>query len=322
MKNRSLNKLAAVGAGLLLLAGLGFSQSGRGVGRLGGVVVDVQGVPLEGIKVALVFQRDMSPKFDTVTNKKGEFSFMALGSGIFLLSAYGKGYDPVNNQVNVSQLQVNPKVTITMKKSEKVGGGLIEDESTFAMLEKGNTLFREQKYDEAIVQFQAFIEKNPLAYQVEINIADCYREKGDIAKATEMYNKIVERAQTDQAMGKEMAARALAGLGNIMIKQNKIAEAQDFFKRSIENSPKDEVLAYNVGEIYFSNQGYDDAIKYFEMAIQIKPDWPDPYERLGSVFLNKADTASAVAKYEKFLTLEPEGQRAERVKAILGVIKK
>jgi len=107
-----------------------------------------------------------------------------------------------------------------------------------------------------------------------------------------------------------------------MVKQNKLDAAQDYFKQSIASSPKDEILAYNVGEIYFSNQGLDEALKYFDLAAQIKPDWPDPYLKLGYVYLNKADNASAVAKFEKFLLLEPEGERAALVKNILNAIKR
>ena len=58
------------------------------------------------------------------------------------------------------------------------------------------------------------------------------------------------------------------------------------------------------------------------MAAQIKPDWPDPYLKLGYVYLNKADYANAVGKLEKFLSLEPEGERAALAKNILNAIKK
>ena len=70
-----------------------------------------------------------------------------------------------------------------------------------------------------------------------------------------------------------------------------------------------------------SNQGLDDALKYFQLASLIKPDWPDPSLKLGYV-LNKADNANAIAKFEKFLTLEPDGERAAMVKNIIGAIRK
>jgi tetratricopeptide (TPR) repeat protein len=150
-----------------------------------------------------------------------------------------------NENLKFDTVTVNPKVTIKLKKGDKPGGSFIQDESTFAFLEKGNQCFREQKYDEAIGRFQQFVEKNPAAYQ-----------------------------------------------------------------------------AYNVGEIYFSNQALDEALKYFEPASQIKPDWPDPYLKFGYVYLNKADSVNAVAKFEKLLTLESEGERAAPVKNILNAIKR
>jgi tetratricopeptide (TPR) repeat protein len=314
--------LIFLAAAVLAAAGLVSAQAGRGIGRLGGICTDLEGNPLENIKVQIVFGQNENLKFDTLSSKKGEWSFLGLGTGNWNLTAFGAGFDPVNQSLYVSQLSVNPKVTIKLKKAEKPGGGLIQDESSFGFLDKGNQLYREQKYDEAIVQFQQFIEKNPAAYQVRISIADCLREKGDFEKASVIYNEIIERSKTDPAMGKEMAAKGLAGLGNIMVKQNKLDAAQDYFKQSIVSSPKDEILAYNVGEIYFSNQGLDEALKYFDLASQIKPEWPDPYLKLGYVYLNKADNVNAVSKFEKFLTLEPEGERAALVKNILNAIKR
>jgi tetratricopeptide (TPR) repeat protein len=316
---RAIFILAFIG---ILASGLAYAQAGRGVGRLAGSVVDGSGNPLEGAKLQLVFSQNENLKFEAVSSKKGEWAFLGLGTGNWFLTVFLAGHDPINQTLYVSQLSANPKVTVTLKKSSRPTGGIIEDEASFAFLEKGNQLFREGKFDEAILQFQQFLEKNPQAYQVQLTIADCYREKGDFDKASELYTKIIDLAKADAALGKDMAARAQAGIGNIFVKQNKLAEAQDYFKRSIENSPKDEILAYNVGEIYFSNQQVDEALKYFELAAQIKPDWPDSYFKLGYVYLNKADMPNAIAKFEKFLTLEPEGERAALVKNILNAIKK
>lgn len=306
----------------LSASGLAYSQAGRGVGRIGGVVVDTEDKPIEGVKVMIVFSADENLKHETTTNKKGEWAFLGLGTGNWNMTAAVKGFLPVSKPLYVSQLSVNPKVTVRLQKTSTGGGGIIQDETTFVFLEKANQLFKEKKYDEAIASYQQFMEKNPAAYQVSLSIADCYQEKGEIEKAMELYNKIIERAKTDQAMGKEMTAKAQAGIGNCYLKQNKLQEAQDFFKQSVDNSPNDEILAYNVGEIYFKNGKFDDALHYFDLAAQIKPDWPDPYLKLGYVFLNKADNANAISKLEKFLSLEPEGERAANAKNIINILKK
>ncbi len=306
----------------LLASGLAFSQAGRGIGRIGGVVVDPDDKPIEGAKVQVVFSQNENTKFETLTNKKGEWAFLGLGTGNWSMTASVKGYLPVSKSLYVSQLSVNPKVTIRLQKASPGAGGLILDETTFVFLEKGNQLLKDGKYDEALASYQQFLEKNPAAYQVQMSIADCYREKGEVDKALDLYNKVIEQAKSDTAGGKDATAKAQAGIGNSYLKQNKIQEAQEFFKKSVDNTPNDEILAYNVGEIYFKNQNYDEALRYFDLAAQIKPDWPDPYLKLGYVYLNKADYASATGKLEKFLSLEPEGERAALAKNILNAIKK
>jgi len=123
-------------------------------------------------------------------------------------------------------------------------------------------------------------------------------------------------------MGKTMEARALAGIGVCYLKQDNLEEAKKVFKQSIEAAPEDEVLAYNVGEICFSNQQIDEAARYFELASQIKPDWPDPYLKLGYVYLNKGNMEKAVEHLEHFIKLEGDTERSARVQDIIKTIKK
>ncbi len=119
-----------------------------------------------------------------------------------------------------------------------------------------------------------------------------------------------------------MAAKGLAAIGLCYLRQDNFEQAQEYFKKSIEISPQDELLPYNVAEICFSNQKIDEAQKYYEMAAQIKPEWPDPYLKLAYLYLNKGDMTKAAEYLEKFLKLEPESERSAQAKAILGTIKK
>jgi Tfp pilus assembly protein PilF len=321
MDHRLISKLAAGAAIVLLLAGLGLAQAGRGTARMNGVVLDPAGKPVVGAKVTAVFIQQGGSTFETTTDKKGEFTFMGVGTGNWDVTVEAKGYLPVTQRIATSQLNKNPKSTIKLEKKAE-GTGIVQDEATFQMLEEGNAFFKEGKYDTALLMYEDFLAKNPGAYQVLLNIGDCYREKGEYDKALEAYNKLITQSGTDTAMGKAMGAKGLAAIGLCYLKQNKLTEAQDYFKKSIEMAPQDENLPYNVAEIYFSNGQIDDAIRYFELASQIKPEWPDPYLRVAYAYLNKGDSAKAAENLEKFIKLEPETERTAQAKAILDAIKK
>jgi len=321
MVSRTAKVTLSIAALILVAAGPALSQAGHGKGRLGGVLLDPDQKPVVGIKITLIFSENKNTKFEDTTGKKGDFSFIGLGTGIWTLAASVPGFAPVEQVVNVSQLAVNPKLIVVLRKPEKTSG-VIQDEKSVALLEQGNQLFKDGKYDEAIALYEQFLQANPGLYQIRVSIADCYRETGEFDKAVAIYNEVITQSASDPTMGKDMAAKSLAGIGNCYLKQGKLEEAQGYFQKSIDTSPKDEILAYNVGEIFFSNQGLDQAIRYFEMAAQIKPDWADPYLKLGYVYLNKADNAKAAENFEKFLAFEPEGERAALAKNILGFIKK
>ncbi len=321
MDHRLSTKFAAGAAILLLASGLVLAQAGRGTARMYGLVLDPAGKPVAGAQVTAVYAQSGGSTFETKTDKKGEFTFMGVGTGNWDVTVVAQGYLPITQRLYTSQLNKNPKFTLKLEKKAE-GTGIVQDEATFQTLEEGNNFFKEGKYDTALLMYQEFLAKNPGAYQVLLNIGDCYREKAEYDKAVENYNKLIEQAGTDSTMGKNMAAKGLAAIGLCYLKQNDMAQATDYFKKSIDMAPQDENLPYNVGEIYFSNSQIDDAIKYFEMAIQIKPDWPDPYLRVAYAYLNKGDSPKAAENLEKFIKLEPETERTAQAKAILDAIKK
>ena len=321
MHKRALSKFAAGAVIVFLTAGLAIGQAGRGIARMGGAVVDKDGKPVQGAKVTALFDEPGGSTFETTTDRKGEWVFMGVGTGNWLVTAAAKGYLPVTVNTYVRQLEKNPKVTLKLEK-QAIGSGVVQDEATFQSLEEGNAFFKDGKYETALTMYEEFLAKNPGAYQVLLNIGDCYREKGEYDKAVEKYNQLIAQSAGDVTMGKNLSAKGLAAIGLCFMKQGKLAESQDYFKRSIEMAPQDENLPYNVAEIYFSNQNTDEAIRYFEMAIQIKPDWPDPYYRVALAYLNKGDNPKAIENLEKFIKLEPETERTAQAKAILEAIKK
>jgi tetratricopeptide (TPR) repeat protein len=321
MKTNGRHRLIIAAVFVLFAAGTAAAQAGRGTARMGGTVVDKDGKGIPNAKIEAVFGKDMASKMEAVTNEKGEWAILGVGTGSWVITASADGYLPASVNYASKQLDRNPKIKITLEK-KNVGTGMVQDEKSFELLDQGNQFYQDGRYDTALLMYEQFLEKNPAAYQVKLNVGDCYREKGDYAKAMEYYNLVVAQADTDPAMGKNMKAKSLAAIGLCYLRQNNLDEAQKYFRQSIDTAPQDETLAYNVGEICFSNQQIDEATKYFELAVQIKPDWADPYLKLGYVYLNKADMTKAAEYLEKFIKLEPNTERTAQAQNILNTIKK
>ncbi len=316
--NRVNKKIWVVLACVFVISSLGFAQAGRGKGRLTGNVIDEKGQPVLTAEVKIEFERG-GMKDKATVNNKGEWGFIGLGTGQCIVTATADGYLDASEVVHVQQLEQNKFVSLVLKedKEKKIR---LHDEVSLQELDKGNQLFAERKFDEALQIFLTFATINPNVYQIYFNIGDVYREKGEFDKANEQYN--IALAKAKEKADVVMQAKALASLGEICLRQEKMKEAQEFFTQSIALNPKDEILAYNVAEIFFGKNQTDKAIEYYQLAIQIKPEWSEPYLKMGYAYLNKGDMAKAIASLNEFLKHDPESPQAPVVKSLIESLTK
>ena len=297
------------------------TQDDLGRGRISGDVVDENGAKVMGALVVVESPRS-STRLETKTDKKGHFAVGGLGTGNWRVTVSKEGHLTVATEVQVSQIKANPPVDLTLKKAAGSGASP-SAEIGGSLLDSGNVLLKEGRYDEALAAFEEFAAKFPDIYAVRLNIGSAYMEKGDLDRAAAEFQAVLDKngpALEELRKQKDTSLKALSGLGEVALKRGDFETAQGFFRRALEISPEDPASAYNVGEIFFSNQKIDDAIGYFELAIKIKSDWPKAYHRLGLVYLNKGDLPKALDNLKKFLELDPQNPEAGSVKAAIASI--
>jgi len=294
-----------------------------GKGRINGTVVDEKGQPVEGVLI-IVESLKYKTKLQSSSDKNGHFAAMGMGSGYWRITASKKGYSSSYVDMNVSQLRRSPPITFTLKKMTGFAA-LMADEDSFQLFDKGNLLIKEEKYDEALGIFEEFLTKYPEIYQVHLNIGTCYFKKGELDKAEAEFKLVLDKTletHGDYKKDETASLRALTALGEVYIQKEDFETAQKYFAQALEISPNDEVAAYNVGSFFFSHQKVDEAIKYFELAVQIKEDWSKPYLKLGYVYLNKGDYNKSLENFNKFVDMDPENPEVPQVKNIIATIEK
>lgn len=299
------------------------AQENLGRGRITGQVTDESGSPVEGAKVTAQSLQG-NAKLEGITDKRGHFAIAGLGTGAWRITVSKQGYGDSSTEMNVTQLRINPPVSLKVQKLTGLQG-LRADQAGLALLDQANSLLDQGDSDGAIALLQEFQTKHPDVYQVRLSVATAYMKKGESDRAEAEFKGVLEeigRVHGDYAKDKATAVRALSGLGEMALKKGDMAAGQNYFSQALAISPDDEGAAYNVGEILFSNQKTDEALRYFELAAQIKKDWPKPYYKLGFVYLNKGDYAKALDCFNKFITLDPANAEVPTVKDIIATLQK
>jgi len=304
-------------------APVSFAQEHLGKGRIAGTVVGESGEPLEGVLI-LVESLESETKLQSYSDEKGRFAVAGMGTGQWRVTASKEGYFSSSLDIPVYQLRRNPPLTFSLKRM-KGSAGIKADEESFQSLEEGNLLLEEEKYDEALKAFEELVKKYPEIYQIRLNIGTCYLKKGELDKAEEEFQVVLDKTleiHGDYKKDKGTSLRAFTALGEIYLQKEKFETAQKYFAQALDISPEDEISAYNVAEVYFSSQKIDEAIEYFELAIKIKKEWSKPYLKLGYAYLNKGDFDKSLEYFQKFIEIDPESSQVPSVKNIIATIEK
>jgi tetratricopeptide (TPR) repeat protein len=192
-------------------------------------------------------------------------------------------------------------------------------------LKKGNALYKEGKYSEALPYFEGFLKKNPNQFKMGINLGNCYMQLKQYQKAIKTFKMVVEgfKKETPNLKDNEKAATLYAGIGEAYGALDNLDEAAVYYKKSMELfPPRDAAVAYNIAEIMFNGGKTDEAISYYSLAAKLKPEMAIYYQKLGYAYLNKGDFPQAIANFEKFVKLAPDDPQTPTLQSLIEDLKK
>jgi tetratricopeptide (TPR) repeat protein len=280
----------------------------------------MQGQPVENAKV-MIEAEGSSRKFETKSNKKGEFIQIGLQSAQFKVTAVSKdGKETGTASTRVSQRGPSA-VRIVM------GGGAANDPTIAAKtaelrksFDEGVALSRAGKYDESVESFNKALALNPNCQDCYYNIGFAYAQKKDYDKAEENYKKALEV--------KPDYAEAYNGLANIYNAQRKFDLAAEASKKAMDAGPGLQGAAGNPDAMF--NQGVSlwnagkipEAKKQFEAVVAANPNHAEAHYQLGMALVNEGNLQGAGAEFQKYLELAPNGPNAATAKSLLAQLKK
>lgn len=283
-------------------------QGYKGQGRVKGLVTDQEGSPIEGATVKLYCERGASG-FELTTDAKGEWRAMYIRGGPWDMDFEKAGYMPKKIRVNLRE-DKNPDIEVQLQKIE----GLVVTDDLKEELQKGNDLFNQEKYEEAISSYQKIVEKFPDAFILYRNIGNCYFQMEKYDMAEEYYLKVLEKESDD--------TESLLGVGNTFANRGQNDKALEWYNKIEFDKISDPLVLYNIGSNFYTQGQHQEALKYYRKAVELKSDFSDALYQLGLVNLTLGHNQDAIDVFQEYLKYDADSGRADQVRNFIEFLKK
>lgn len=112
------------------------------------------------------------------------------------------------------------------------------------------------------------------------------------------------------------------GFGNLLFDSGQWQKAIDHYQRALKKSPKNADVRVDMAIAIHSLGQNDVARKELERVTREQPTHLNAWLNLGVVAATLGDNAGAISAWERYLTLDPNGQHAGAVRAQIDEMKK
>jgi len=299
-------RCTAFGFAFLLAVATAMAQ--MGTGRVTGTIKDPQGKPIADAKISAT-NPENERALEATSDKDGKWALLGFRSATYEFTFTADGYQPQSYTNAIKQMGRNPAMDVTLEPlqmGQSAGGA-------GGKLAEANQLLEQKQYPEALAKYDEILAAEPTLYQIHYNIGTAQREMGDLDKAAASFQKVLDQEANNTS--------ALIAMGDVLVSQNKLDEAVTYFEKAIGQTT-DEVIPFNVAEIYFSQGNNAKALEYYQTAATRKPDWPEPPLKIGFVHMNAGNMEAAIASFEQVVAVAPESPQAQQAQQILATLKK
>jgi tetratricopeptide (TPR) repeat protein len=170
--------------------------------------------------------------------------------------------------------------------------------------------FEAERYKEALDAYRRSLAIRPEYAATQLSAGEAALKLGEV----ELAEKLLRSALDDASASADAANQ----LGLLRVKQNKAAEAKQWFEKAIEARRDHSGAINNLGVLYMQLGQANDAIAAFEFGIQQVPDDGQLYLNLGRVYVALGQTERARETMHRLLARKPGDPTATKALAALS----
>ena len=156
------------------------------------------------------------------------------------------------------------------------------------------------RYKIAVSELQEAIKLNPHFANAYDNLGLCLEALGHYDEAVHAYRRAVELNHQPPVCSPWPALN----LGALLIKMNRLDEADVALKDSLHCAPRFPNAHYQLGLLLEKRGMYPEAIEQLQNAVTLKPSFADPYYALGRAYRHLGESKKAQAALDTFQDLK------------------
>jgi Tfp pilus assembly protein PilF len=269
---------------------------------------------------------------EITTDRSGKFTFIGLGSELYVVSIRTPGFRAVSQQVDL-RTQITDYVQLTLVAEENGSsasnrarvidanvphGALAEfEKGRDALLQTNNAPVGILHLENAVRMYPRYFEALLLLGTAYMDQADWEKAEHELARALEIYPR---------------AANALFALGELYLKQKKDADAEKVLLQGLQIEDRSWQSHLSLGHVYwnmaakFSDEAHyrpllEKSYVQAKRALELKPDLAAAHLLKGNLLFKARRFEEALHEFEEYVRLDPNGQFVDQTRALVQRIK-
>ncbi len=307
-----------VTGGLFLALALAGSAARAQTGTARGKILDDKGQPIADAIVTIEYQGGVTRKYETKTNKKGEYTQVGIYPGVYKITVTKEGFqggvqDARINLGEPTYLEDMKLLTKAAVQAAAAGSdkGRAELQASF---KAATELTQAGKYDEAVAAYNQILTVHPSIPEVHYNLGYIYSQKKDWANAEAAYKKALDL--------KPSYSEANIALARVYQDSGQADKAAELMNKTAAANEGDAKVQFNLGVFNLNSGKSEEALAAFQKAAAADPANAEPYFYMGTILVGQNKVPDAVTSLEKYLSMNPtNAQNVATAQGLLQALK-
>jgi len=257
---------------------------------------------------------------ESITTESGEFAFLGLRAGSFILRISAPGYEPTDMHVDVN-FGTEHGISIFLKTSRASGAPvgpsisvheLSMPKSARDLVGSGKKrLFADKNPQKALKDFESAVAKAPAYYEAYYLIGMTYLSLQDPAQAEKNLQKSVD-------LSNQSYADAVLALALLLVGRRDTTRGEPLLRQGLELNPNSWVGFFELGKLELYRDHFEPALQAAENAQSLAPDQPMVYRLLSLIHLKQRNYSAALVDLDAYIRLDPDspdGLQAKEIRA-------